>query len=211
MDGSKMLKMIMFFWVAGMFVSCLSPNSSADSSAREGIYQNQQFGFQLSIPSVWKSYSVQEAVACPTIRREYAQDYYLIKSPTANPAETAFIIDKASLSADYFTSSPLDQVRAQMAQRGMSVDEAFLANNPGIAQEQQQYEAALAQYEQLNINGFKVYRKNYVVAKGFRREDNYFVSKGNLIEVYYYVSDTAAAQSLMTQMRELVDRTLAVY
>src|SRR5665647_6488 len=77
-------------------------------SATDGNYKNKKFGFQLNVPISWKSYSVQEAVSCPTIRREYADDYYLIKSLTSDYRKTGFVIDKEALNVDYFTSSPLD-------------------------------------------------------------------------------------------------------
>lgn len=176
----------------------------------DGIYKNRKLGFQLNVPASWKTYSVQEAVACPTIRREYADDYYLIKSPTANYNETGFIIDKEALPANYFTSSPLDYVRAQFRGKDPALFEMALSQNPDIMEGQRKYEADIAQYKVLDINGITVYRKLYEIAGGTVREDNYFVVGGSLMNIYYYASlagDESAR--VMEEMREVIDKTLA--
>ncbi|EKE25760.1 MAG: hypothetical protein ACD_5C00041G0002 [uncultured bacterium] len=183
-----------------------SESGSYDQKASE--YVNKKFGFKIEIPSKWKKYTVQEAISCPTIKREYADDYYLLTSPTANYNETFFVINKASLSLDYFTNSPMDQVRQQI--KGKGIDENMvITQNPGLLDEQKKYEAEMGDYKKLNINGVTVYRKDYNVG-GAYREDNYFVSKGSLMHIFYYVPESDGASSeAMKQMREAFG-TLAI-
>lgn len=176
-------------------------------SSEETAYRNKKYGFQVSVPASWKTYSVQEAVSCPTIKREYADDYYLIKSPVADYNAAGFIINKESLSADYFTSSPLDQVRAQLKGRDDSLYKMTLDQNPGIMEEQRKYEEEMKKYKRLSINGFDVYRKSYEIAGGTQREDNYFVVNGDLMNIYYYASGDNV--ELMKDMRSVVDETLS--
>jgi hypothetical protein len=184
-------------------------NSTTLADDTDSPYENQHFGFQLRLPTAWKVYSVQEAIACTTILQQYADDYFLIKSPTANVHETLFVVNKAEMKVDYFTSSPLDQVYEQVKDKGEEFYKMVLEQNPGVFDVEKQYRAEIAKYEQIDIGGFHVYRRADELAEVYR-EDNYFVANGTMMNIYYYArKDGAEPNILMNRMRAIVDRTLS--
>ncbi|MBE0502385.1 MAG: hypothetical protein IBX47_13220 [Desulfuromonadales bacterium] len=78
-------------------------STAGDLDAAAGLYENSHFKFALSFPSDWKHYSVDEAILCATIRRDYADQYLLLISPIS-PEHSLMVVNIAGTTLESFKS-----------------------------------------------------------------------------------------------------------
>lgn len=169
----------------GVGYHVLNPFASAKGDLNEeaGLYENHRFGFAFSFPDSWNSYTVQEAIKCPTILRDYADQYLLLISPT-NPDHCMMVVNISGITLDWFTEAGWQGVVEMTGKRKRisyeSVDE---------------------------IKGFTVYRVGYDTATSYR-EDAYFEANGTLIQIYFYVKKSIDTEEMAAKMRALLDNGL---
>jgi hypothetical protein len=185
--GVPFLKVVVWglvFLCLGVGYHVLNPFASAKGDLSAGLYENHRFGFALSFPDSWNSYTVQEAITCPTILRDYADQYFLLISPT-NPDHCMLVVNIPGITLDYFTEAGWQGVVEMTGKRNRvsyeSVDE---------------------------INGLTVYRVGYDVANSYR-EDAYFEANGTLIQIYFYVKKSFDTEDMTAKMRGLLDNGLS--
>lgn len=137
-------------------------NPPADRKTESNSYRSEKFKFAVSVPADWKRYSVKEAIACATIRKEYADQYLFLASPS-KPAESLLVVNISGVSLDNFNSFGWDGYVAQVAGRNT------------------------VKFSDIKeINGLKVHRIGYEIA-GSYREDALFEAGNKLIEIYFYM------------------------
>jgi len=137
-----------------------TPNG--DRKTGSNFYRSEKFKFAVSVPADWKRYSVKEAISCATIRKEYADQYLFLASPS-KPAESLLVVNISGVSLDNFKSFGWDGYVAQVAGRNT------------------------VKFSDIKeINGLQVHRIGYEIA-GFYREDALFEAGNKLIEIYFYV------------------------
>jgi hypothetical protein len=170
----------------GVGVHVLKPFASAkgELSSEGGRYENHHYGFALSFPDTWNTYTVEDAIQCPTIRREYADAYLLLISPT-NPDHCMMVVNISGITLDAFE---------QMGWEGLV--ESTNKRHP-------------ISYQSVDdINGITVYRLGYEIASSYR-EDTYFEANGTLIQIYFYVKKSFDTEQLAAEMRSLLDDSLS--
>jgi len=140
----------------------VSSNPYADRTAESNSYRSEKFKFAVSVPADWKRYSVKEAISCATIRKEYADQYLFLASPS-KPDESLLVVNISGVSLDNFKSFGWDGYVAQVAGRN-----------------------TVTFSDIKEINGLKVHRIGYEIA-GSYREDALFEAGNKLIEIYFYV------------------------
>ena len=137
----------------------------------------------LSVPADWKSYSVKEAISCATIRKEYADQYLFLASPS-KPAESLLVVNISGVSLDNFKSFGWDGYVAQVASRNT------------------------VKFSDIKeINGLKVHRIGYEIA-GSYREDALFEAGNKLIEIYFYVPLGNNTADRVTETRAILEDNL---
>lgn len=151
-------------------------------NGESGLYTNQRYGFKIMIPNGWKTYTVKEAISCPTINKEYADCYYLIASPNGS-TDTTITIDKATCPEDYVNSFTEEKWKSYASN-----------DHPQLL------------YEVKDIGGIKVHRAGYNIA-GCYRENNYFMANHQLMEIY--IIGKSSDDPAISNMRSVIDGSLS--
>lgn len=181
----KILLVLLVFAAGGAWYLTQKPFASTGGvlDAAASSYRNERFDFSFAYPPGWKAYSVDEAIQCATIRREYADDYLLLISPT-NPQHCMLVVNISGITRDYFEQEGWQGVVRTTGKRHriayQSVD---------------------------RIDRFKVYRVGYEIA-GAYREDAYFEANGTMIQIYFYVLKSFDTADRTARMRALLDQNL---
>lgn len=148
-----------------------------------GLYTNETYGFSLEVPASWTRYTVNEAIQCSTIQKEYADCYFLIASPNGSP-NTSLTIDMASCPEDVWSKySETDWKNYASHNR-----------KPLL-------------WEVKDIGGLTVYRAGFKVG-GAYRENNLFVANRQLMEIY--IIGRSAEDPNIYEMRSAIDYSLAL-
>lgn len=144
-----------------------------------GMYTNAHYGFSVSVPATWKRFSVKEAIACKTIASEYADNYFLLSSPT-EPAHSMIVVNISGITADHFASEPWESFVAETANRHRVVFNSIDT-----------------------IEDFRVYRIGYMIGDAYR-EDNYFIANNELMLIYFYVVSPESSPVILEAMKQSI-------
>jgi hypothetical protein len=186
--GSPLFKIILACLLViglgtGLYVFKPFASAKGDINKETGSYANHRYGFALSFPDTWNVYTIEEVITCPTILREYADNYFLFISPT-NPDHCALVVNISGITLDGFKSEGWEGHVKSTSER-----------HPVSYQSVDQ------------INGLTVYRVGYDIASSYR-EDAYFEANGTLIQIYFYVRRSHDAAERVVEMRNLLDSNL---
>lgn len=151
--------------------------------AQTGVYRNKRFKFELAIPPEWKTYTVKEAITCPTIRKEYADQYFLLTSPTRSE-DALLVVDISGVELGYMKEKGWDGMK-----------EMYNSNHP------------LKYTSEDEVGGIKLYRLGYEIGSSYR-EDSFFEANGKLIEIYFYVRSGFDSATRIAEMRQVIDSGL---
>jgi hypothetical protein len=147
-----------------------------------GLYQNNGYKFALNIPSEWKTYTAKEALPIE-IRRECGEDYFFFASPTTID-DSLLVVQISGYNLNYFQSEGWDAIVGELRSRHQ------VKNN-----------------DIKLINGLKVHCVGYDIAGNFR-EDYLFERNTTMMQIYFYVRDSADSPSRVLQFREIVESGL---
>jgi|GEM_PF-2134643 len=181
--GAPVGKILLALAVVGVSTWLLMANpfnsKAGKIDASAGRYVNEKYHFALAFPQQWNSYSVNEAIACKTIRSEYADQYLLLISPS-NPDDRMMVVNFSGTPLKIFNERGWDGMLNSTGKRHKilydSVDE---------------------------IGGFKLYRMGYDIANSYR-EDAYFETNDTLIQIYFYVKRGPLKDAEVAEMRSVL-------
>ncbi|NJC89392.1 MAG: DUF3592 domain-containing protein [Desulfuromonas sp.] len=159
----------------------LSPVQSGPAAAT--AFHSNKFGFSLTVPADWKVLTVDEAIQCATIRKEYADQYLFMATPTT-PDDALLVVDIAGVSLTSFRSMGWDEYVALISSHNR-----------------------VERNEITSINGITAHRIGYEVA-GKYREDILFETGNTLMEIYFYVPLAAGTADQASRFRNIIDQTL---
>jgi hypothetical protein len=168
--------MFLVLVIAGLRYKAYKDSLKGSYDEISGQYANQHFGFSLIVPAAWKRYSVKDAISCKTIQSEYADNYFLLSSPT-EPSHSMIVVSIAGLTADYFASHSWESIVAETGNRNKVVSNSIET-----------------------IDNFRVYRMGYMIG-GAYREDNYFIANNEMMLIYFYVVSPEDSPGLLESMR----------